>query len=76
MADDDVQRSLNFTFLYAKYYIYCSKQFGKNNIDLWQFHIKLTYKLKQEIKILKKTNNHKNATLLAHYENILNILQP
>ena len=69
MSPDDMHDCLNYIFLYAKYYIYINKQFGKNDLDIWRFNIYLINKIKCEIKIRKK----EKTTML---DRVLSILLP
>ena len=57
MAPDETHDCLNYIFLYAKYFIYKNKQFGKNEIDFWKFNIYLINKIKYEVQIRKNANS-------------------
>ena len=58
MSDDHSHKCTNYVFLYAKYYIYCNKQFEKNDIELWKFHIFLVNKIKYELKSYTTSKNN------------------
>ena len=75
--NDSLYLSLNYVIMYAKYFIYSNKQFGKEgNIELWKFHIYLLSKLKCELYILKRNDKWKNSDIYESFENIRHTLQP
>ena len=57
MSRDCYHKCLNFVWMYAKYYIYCNKQFNKNELDLWKFYIYLVNKLKCEISAINRESH-------------------
>ena len=56
-GNTDVELVLNYCILFAKYYIYCKKLNGTNNIDLYDYLVRLKQRLTFEQIICQKYNH-------------------
>ena len=59
-GNSDVETVLNFCVLFAKWYIYCKKINENNDIDLYEYLVKLRERLHIE-KLLCLKNNNQSA---------------